>query len=100
MPGIHAILLFQRFLVRPPEEIGTRKHYQRAPRPEFTTRCWQLYLAKAGPTSGRPLLWSVGLTQCGKRDGVFDIAVELSGRDESMRKLSPFGVFCREAVRN
>ena len=59
------------FLVRPPDEMGTREHYQRALRIEFTTRCWQLYLAKAGPASGCPLLWSAGLTQCSKRDGVF-----------------------------
>lgn len=37
------------FLARPPDEMGTREHYQRTLRIEFTTRCWQLYLAKAGP---------------------------------------------------
>jgi hypothetical protein len=42
------------FLVRPRDETGTPKHYQRALRVEFTTRCWQLYLAKAGPASGKP----------------------------------------------
>ena len=44
------------FLVRPRDEMGTQEHYQRALRVEFTTRCWQLYLAKAGPASGKPSL--------------------------------------------
>src|SRR5512142_2151760 len=37
------------FLARPPDEMGTQERYQRTLRIEFTTRCWQSYLAKAGP---------------------------------------------------
>ena len=56
------------FLARPPDEMGTRERYQRTLRIEFTTRCWQFYLAKAGPAWDVPLPWSAGLTQCSKRD--------------------------------
>jgi hypothetical protein len=60
------------FLVRPPDEMGTRRHYQRAPWIEFTTRCWQPYLAKAGPCCGMTLLQSTGLTQCRRRGGSWE----------------------------
>lgn len=72
MTGAGLSFCSSAFLVRPPDEMGTREHYQRAQRVEFTTRCWQLYLAKAGPALGEAFPWSAGLTQCSRRDGFSD----------------------------
>lgn len=55
--GGHLSVLAPAWLAKSrPSRPARVTRYQSAVRIEFTTRCWQLYLAKAGPSSGCPLL--------------------------------------------